>query len=40
MEHRNFKISVPNPHGKDIGKNLLSRIIGDLGISEEKFSEL
>ena len=39
MEHGNFKISIPNPHGKDIGKNLLRRIISDLGVSEEKFLE-
>lgn len=40
MEKGNFKISIPNPHGNDIGKNLLSRIIKDLRISEEDFEKL
>ncbi len=40
LEKGNFKIFIPNPHGKDIGHNLLNRIIDDLGISEDKFLEL
>lgn len=40
MEKGNFKISIPNPHGDDIGKNLLSRIIKDLRILEEDFEKL
>ncbi|MDP3935159.1 MAG: type II toxin-antitoxin system HicA family toxin [Candidatus Giovannonibacteria bacterium] len=40
MEKGNFKISIPNPHGNDIGKNLLSRIIKDVSISEEDFEKL
>lgn len=35
-----FKISVPNPHGQDIGRNLISRIIKDLKISKEDFEKL
>ncbi|OGF63463.1 hypothetical protein A2926_00880 [Candidatus Giovannonibacteria bacterium RIFCSPLOWO2_01_FULL_44_40] len=40
MELGNFKISIPNPHGEEIGKHLLSIIIKDLGISAEAFLKL
>jgi len=33
----NFKLFVPNPHGKDIGKTLLKKILNDLRISEKDF---
>lgn len=37
MKKGNFKIFIPNPHGKEIGKTLLNQIIKDLGISEDEF---
>jgi len=40
MEKSNFKIFIPNPHGKDIGKDLVKQIIKDLKISEKEFFEL
>ena len=40
MERRGFKISIPNPHGKDIGSSLLSRILHDIEISSEEFEKL
>lgn len=40
MERDGFKIFVPNPHGKDIGKDLVKQIIKDLKISEKEFFEL
>ncbi len=40
LEKKSFKIFIPNPHGKDIGKNLVRQMIHDLGISEKNFFEL
>ena len=40
MRKRNFKIFIPNPHGKDIGKILLSRITKELKISINDFFNL
>jgi len=40
MEKGGLKIFVPNPHGKDIGKDLVKQIIKDLKISEKEFFEL
>ncbi len=37
MKKNNFKLCIPNPHGKDIGIELLKRIIKDLGISKDEF---
>ena len=41
MEDRGRRrISIPNPHNKDIGVVLLKLIIKEIGISAEKFNEL
>jgi len=40
MEQRGFKIIIPNPHGKDIGSLLLSKILRDIGISSQEFENL
>ena len=40
MEKDDFKIFIPNPHGKDIGKTLLNRIIKELEISDSDFMDL
>jgi predicted RNA binding protein YcfA (HicA-like mRNA interferase family) len=35
------KIFIPNPHGgKDIGRPLLKKIIGQIGISLDEFNKL
>jgi len=40
MLKNDFKLSIPNPHNKDIGIVLLSRIIKELGISLQDFMDL
>ena len=40
MEHKGFRLVIPNPHGKDIGSSLLSRIIRDVGISSKEWKNL
>lgn len=40
MRKGNFKIFIPNPHRKDIGKVLLSRITKEIGISMNDFLNL
>lgn len=35
-----FKIFIPNPHGKDIGKILLNQIIKDLKTSKKEFMDI
>ncbi len=33
-------VAIPNPHGSDISKNLLSRILKQAGISREEWEKL
>ena len=40
MVKNNFKLSIPNPHQKDIGVVLLSLIIKELKITGQDFMEL
>jgi len=40
MERGSLRITIPNPHGKDIGSAILSRIIHDTGISPKEFEDL
>lgn len=40
MTKGDFKLSIPNPHQKDIGVVLLSLIIKELKISAQDFMEL
>ena len=40
MERGRFRLILPNPHGKDIGASLLSRIARDIGISSKEFENL
>ena len=35
-----MKLYIPNPHGADIGPEILKRIIFHVGITEDKFEEL
>ena len=40
MIKNNFKLSIPNPHNKDIGIVLLSKIIKELNITTKEFMSL
>ena len=40
MEKDDFKVFIPNPYGKDIGKILLARIIKEIEISINDFLDL
>jgi len=35
-----LKVSIPNPHGADIGRNLLAIILREAGISREEWERL
>ncbi len=37
MKKGKLKVRVPNPHGEDIGVDLLKRILRQAGISEEEW---
>jgi len=37
MKKGALKVRIPNPHGSDIGIELLSRILHQAGISEEEW---
>lgn len=34
------RISIPNPHGKDIGSVLLGRILHEIGVSLQDFEKI
>ena len=36
----NIKIIVPNPHGGDVDKNIVKKIISKIGITVEEFFKL
>jgi len=40
MERGNLKIIIPNPHNKDIGSSLVSKIIRDINAVPEEFDDL
>lgn len=40
MKKDEFTITIPNPHKRDIGKELLARILRQAGISREEWEEL
>jgi len=40
MVKGDLRIRVPNPHKKDIGKNLLKLILEEAGISKEAWEKL
>lgn len=40
LVREDFKLFIPNPHKGDIGKVLLLRILKEIGISPDEFSEL
>ncbi len=40
MIKEEIALTIPNPHGKDIGKELLKRIIRQAGISKAEWEKL
>lgn len=40
MVRENITLRIPNPHGSDIGKELLSRILKQAGISRKRWEGL
>ncbi|MGI8854656.1 MAG: type II toxin-antitoxin system HicA family toxin [Thermomicrobiales bacterium] len=40
MQRDEVKITIPNPHGGDIGVGLLARILRQAGISREEWERL
>jgi predicted RNA binding protein YcfA (HicA-like mRNA interferase family) len=40
MIKRNLTLTVPNPHEKDIGREFLSRILRQAGVSKEDWEKL
>jgi predicted RNA binding protein YcfA (HicA-like mRNA interferase family) len=40
MERRGLSLAIPNPHGRDIGPNLLAKILRQAGLSREEWEEL
>ncbi len=40
MRHGAFTLPIPNPHGGDIGTNLLARILRVAGIGREEWERL
>ncbi len=40
MKRGKFRIVIPNPHEKDIGRSLLSQIIRDINIAPKEFENL
>jgi predicted RNA binding protein YcfA (HicA-like mRNA interferase family) len=40
MVKGDISLAIPNPHGKDIGKEFLSRILRQAGISKEEWERL
>lgn len=40
MVRGNLTLSIPNPHRGDIGRDLLSRILRQAGVSREEWDQL
>ena len=40
MIRGDVSISIPNPHGGDIGRNLLAVILREAGITKEEWEKL
>ena len=40
MQRGEASITIPNPHGSDIGPNLLSKVLRQAGISREEWQRL
>ena len=40
MVKGNLRVRIPNPHKREIGKNLLMQILREAGISKEEWEKL
>jgi predicted RNA binding protein YcfA (HicA-like mRNA interferase family) len=40
MVKKDLTLTIPNPHQKDIGRELLARILRQAGVSKEEWEEL
>jgi len=40
MVKENLTLTIPNPHQKDIGRELLARILRQAGVSKEEWEDL
>ena len=40
MVKGNLALTIPNPHNKDIGKEFLTRILRQAGVSKEEWEKL
>ena len=40
MQRGEASITIPNPHGSDMGPNLLSKVLRQAGISREEWQRL
>jgi predicted RNA binding protein YcfA (HicA-like mRNA interferase family) len=40
MVKGNLTLTIPNPHQKDIGRELLARILRQAGVSKEEWEDL
>jgi predicted RNA binding protein YcfA (HicA-like mRNA interferase family) len=40
MVKENLTLTIPNPHNKDIGREFLTRILRQAGISKEEWEKL
>jgi len=38
MKNKNLKIIIPNPHRSDISKHLVSKILKQAGVSDDKWT--
>jgi predicted RNA binding protein YcfA (HicA-like mRNA interferase family) len=40
MERGGLSLAIPNPHGRDIGPNLLAKVLHQAGIAREEWEQL
>lgn len=40
MQRRDLALTIPNPHGKDIGLNLLGQVLRQAGIERSEWERL
>lgn len=40
MLRGNISVAIPNPHGSDIGPNLLARVLRQAGVTREEWEAL
>ena len=40
MERKNLRVSIPNPHGEEIGSALIAELLREIGITTEEFDGL